>query len=108
MSDEPGPGDSHGCPYRHFSPDNLQSALLTMYGEHGLTSSDMPEIMNMVKAKHYHVACTRVFEITHSKQVSKGEGVGAGESVTHPNQYVSKSRELEAKTQVRDEDVVMG
>ena len=55
----------------------LQSALLTMYGEHGLTSSDMPEIMNMVKAKHYHVACTRVFEITHARQgVKKGEGVG--------------------------------
>ena len=64
--------------------------------------------MQTVKSGHYHVACTRVFEITHSKQVSKGEGVGAGESVTHPNQYVSKSRELEAKTQVRDEDVVMG
>lgn len=42
------------------------------------------------------MACTRVFEITHNLfGVKKGEGVGAGECVTHPNQYVAKSRELE-------------
>lgn len=56
----------------------------------------MPEIMNTVKAGHYHVACTRVFEITHSSMgVKKGEGVGGGESVTHPNQYAARSREIE-------------
>ncbi|KAI0665152.1 DNA primase large subunit [Cubamyces menziesii] len=105
MSDQPGPGDSHGCPYRHFSADNLQSALLTMYGEHGLTSGDMQEIMSTVKAGHYHVACTRVFEITHARQgVKKGEGVGGGESVTHPNQYAARSRELEKKAEGKDGD----
>ncbi|KAH9856994.1 DNA primase large subunit [Lenzites betulinus] len=105
MSDQPGPGDSHGCPYRHFSPDNLQSALLTMYGEHGLTSTDMPEIMSTVKAGHYHVACTRVFELTHARQgVKKGDGVGDGESVTHPNQYAARSRELEKKAESKDGD----
>ncbi|KAI0362235.1 DNA primase large subunit [Trametes cingulata] len=104
-SDQPGPGDSHGCPYRHFSADNLQSALLTMYGEQGLTSADMPEIMSTVKAGHYHVACTRVFEITHARQgVKKGEGVGGGESVTHPNQYAARSRELEKKAEGKDGD----
>ncbi|KAH9842643.1 DNA primase large subunit [Rhodofomes roseus] len=95
-SDQPGTGDSHGCPYRHFSPDNLQTALLSMYSSQGLTSADLPEIMHTVKAGHYHVACTRVFEITHARQgVAKGEGVGSGESVTHPNQYAARSRELE-------------
>ncbi|KAI0636857.1 DNA primase large subunit [Trametes polyzona] len=111
MSDQPGPGDSHGCPYRHFSADNLQSALLTMYGEQGLTSADLPEILSTVKAGHYHVACTRVFEITHARQgVKKGEGVGDGESVTHPNQYAARSRELEKKAEAKDGDgdVVMG
>jgi len=66
-----------------------------MYSGQGLTEADLPEIMHAVKSQHYHVACTRVFEITHATQVSKGEGVGGGESVTHPNQYASKSRELE-------------
>ncbi|KAI0647160.1 DNA primase large subunit [Trametes meyenii] len=111
MADQPGPGDSHGCPYRHFSGDNLQSALLTMYGEQGLSSGDMPEIMATVKAGHYHIACTRVFEITHAQQgVKKGEGVGGGESVTHPNQYAARSLELEKKEKEGkdgDGDVVM-
>ncbi|KII88643.1 hypothetical protein PLICRDRAFT_111442 [Plicaturopsis crispa FD-325 SS-3] len=95
LADQPGPTDSHGCPYRHFSPDNLQAALLASYGAQGLTSHDMPEIMGTVKAGHYHVACTRVFEITHARDVKKGEGVGGGESITHPNQYAARSRELE-------------
>jgi DNA primase large subunit len=57
---------------------------------------DLPEIMNAVKSGHFHVACTRVFEVTHAKEgVKKGEGVGGGESVTHPNQYAARSRELE-------------
>lgn len=95
MNDQPGPSDCHGCPYRHFSHDNLQTALLSGYPD-TLTASDLPEIMHTVKAGHPHVACTRVFEITHNSfGVKKGEGVGAGECVTHPNQYVAKSRELE-------------
>lgn len=102
--------DNHGCPYIHFAPENLQSALLTMYGDHGLSSMDMPEIMSLVKAKHYHVACTRVFEITHAQQgVKKNEGIGGGESVTHPNQYAARSRELVKKEEKEaDGDVVMG
>lgn len=85
----------YGCPYRHFSPENLQTALLSTYSSRGLTSVELPEIMATVKAGHHHVACTRVFEMTHSSYgVKKGEGVGGGESVTHPNQYASKSMEL--------------
>ncbi|EKM82746.1 hypothetical protein AGABI1DRAFT_53177 [Agaricus bisporus var. burnettii JB137-S8] len=84
-----------GCPYRTFSPENLQTALLSMYSQEGLKSSDLPEIMSTVKAGHYHVACTRVFEITHAScGVAKGEGIGGGESVTHPNQYAARSMEL--------------
>ncbi|KAG5639702.1 hypothetical protein H0H81_005885 [Sphagnurus paluster] len=89
-----GPSE-YGCPYRHYSPENLQSALLSTYSSQGLASSDLPEIMATVKGSHYHVACTRVFEMTHSSfGVKKGQGVGDGESVTHPNQYAAKSMEL--------------
>jgi len=113
IADQPGAQDSHGCPFRHFSPDNLETALVTMYGGQGLRTSDVPEIMNTVKAGHYHVACTRVFEITHNALgVKKGDGIGGGESVTHPNQYASKSRELvreklEAVKKEEDGDVIM-
>jgi DNA primase large subunit len=96
MGETPGSQDSHGCPFRHFSPENLQTGLLSMYSQQGLGAGDLPEIMSYVKANHYHVACTRVFEITHgAKGVKKGDGVGNGESVTHPNQYTARSRELE-------------
>ncbi|KAJ7156038.1 eukaryotic and archaeal DNA primase, large subunit-domain-containing protein [Mycena crocata] len=92
-------GGDPGCPYRHFSPENLQSALLSTYGSQGLTSTDLYEVMNTVKGGHFHVACTRVFEMTHAS-VKKGEGVGGGESVTHPNQYTARSMELEEKLMV--------
>ncbi|KAF9246220.1 DNA primase large subunit [Melanogaster broomeanus] len=96
VTDKPGVGDCHGCPYRHFSPENLQTSLLAAYSSQGLTTTDLHEIMRTVKESHYHVACTRVFEITHaSRGVKKGEGIGGGESVTHPNQYAAQSIELE-------------
>jgi DNA primase large subunit len=81
--DQPGPQDCHGCPYKTFSTDNLQAALLAAYGPQGLTMNDLPEVLNSAKAGHYQIACTRVFEITH--KLKKGEGVGDGESVDHPN-----------------------
>ncbi|KAI0302106.1 eukaryotic and archaeal DNA primase, large subunit-domain-containing protein [Russula brevipes] len=96
MNDQPSASDSHGCPYRHFSPDNLRTALLSTYASQGLTETDLPEIMNTVRAEAYHVACTRVYEITHAAQkVRKGDGIGSGETVTHPNQYAAASRALE-------------
>ena len=67
-----------------------------MYSSQGLTEADLPEIMHTVRAQAFHVACTRVFEITHATQnVRKGDGVGSGETVTHPNQYTAASRALE-------------
>ncbi|KAJ8520434.1 hypothetical protein ONZ45_g2752 [Pleurotus djamor] len=78
------------CPYKHFSPENLQTALLSSYSARGMTQNAVMEVMGTVKAGHPHVACTRVFEITHANEgVKKGDGVGGGESVTHPNQYAS-------------------
>jgi DNA primase large subunit len=53
----------------------------------------MRDILDSVKANHYHVACTRLFEVTHG--IKKGEGLGAGESVSHPNKFADRSRELE-------------
>lgn len=91
---QPGPQECHGCPYKHFSTDRLQTALLNTYGQQGLTSADIPEILSAVKQDYFHVACTKVFEVTH--KVPRGQGLD-GESVLHPNQYAAKSRELEKK-----------
>jgi DNA primase large subunit len=92
-TNQPGTQDSHGCPFRHFSPENLSSFLVATYPQIERGGPDMKDIMDQVKAQRYHVSCTRVFELTHG--VKKGEGVGAGESVIHPNGYVDRSRVLE-------------
>jgi DNA primase large subunit len=52
--------------------------------------------MDAVKSQHYHVACTRLYEIVHRDDgVKKGDGIGpGGESVSHPNLYTERSRAL--------------
>jgi DNA primase large subunit len=64
----------------------------------GISGADLNDVMGSVETEHYHVACTRVYEITHD--LRKGEGIGGGETVVHPNEYTQRSRELEkAKAQ---------
>ncbi|KAK9464705.1 eukaryotic and archaeal DNA primase, large subunit-domain-containing protein, partial [Lipomyces arxii] len=80
----------HGCPFRHFSEDNLVHAV------EGLGVADktvLRSIREDVRNKHFHVACTRVFEATHkSPGVKSTVGVGPGmESITHPNLYYDRS-----------------
>lgn len=89
--DTPGPQDNHGCPFRHYSPQNLSASMSSLYG---LDAQQSSEILSSVKAGHYHVACTRLFEMTHG--VKKGKGIdGNGESVSHPNRYFERSWKLE-------------
>ncbi|KAG8827477.1 hypothetical protein FRC19_002930 [Serendipita sp. 401] len=91
----PSTTDSHGCPYRHYSEDNLRMALQTTMS---ISGTDLQDVLSSVRSQHYHVACTRVYELTHG--LRKGEGIGSGETVTHPNEYAQRSRDLEkSKTQ---------
>ena len=80
---QPGPGDAHGCPFRHFSIDALIATL-----EDELQMRD-PKVLKEVKealmAKHFHVACTKVFEATHPQHAALTE------SINHPNQYFEQS-----------------
>ncbi|GAA5973432.1 hypothetical protein JCM11641_006457 [Rhodosporidiobolus odoratus] len=110
----PGPGQCHGCPFRHHSDSALTSLLQTTLGS-SLSSSDLKEILSATKNQHYHVACTRVFEIQHAKLpggggVGKGEGIGGGDSVDHPNRYFDASRKVikEAAERVKKEEEESG
>jgi len=69
----------HGCPYRHWSAQHLQSALASMR----LGPNVVSDVMEKVKGQHYQVACLRVFEATH-----KG---GTVDALNHPNQYFQDS-----------------
>lgn len=111
---QPGAQDSHGCPYRHFSPEVLSTFLTSAYPVISMGSPELKEVLDSVKKSHYHIACTRVFELTHSANVKKGEGLGNGNSVNHPNEYFNASLafetaasgdvkpKIEAKVQVED------
>eukprot|EP00287_Rhodomonas_sp_CCMP768_P018333 CAMPEP_0202809872 /NCGR_PEP_ID=MMETSP1389-20130828/2080_1 /ASSEMBLY_ACC=CAM_ASM_000865 /TAXON_ID=302021 /ORGANISM="Rhodomonas sp., Strain CCMP768" /LENGTH=117 /DNA_ID=CAMNT_0049480595 /DNA_START=13 /DNA_END=366 /DNA_ORIENTATION=- len=69
----------HGCPYRHWNVNHLQSALSSMR----LGSAVVNDVIEKVKGQHYQVACLKVFEATH-----KGETVDA---LNHPNQFFKQS-----------------
>ncbi|KZV24212.1 putative DNA primase large subunit [Dorcoceras hygrometricum] len=82
ISSTPGVGDHHGCPYRHFSEENLRAAL----GKMGVASRALEEVIDKVRNRHYQLACTLTFEAIH------GESCDVG--INHPNQYYSDSRKI--------------
>jgi len=89
-----GPQESHGCPFKHFSQANLTQHLTQAY-QVDPKSDLMKDIVEFKKNEHYHLACTAVWEHQHkSLGVKKGEGLGQGESVSHPNRYYEASYRL--------------
>ncbi|KAF5746420.1 DNA primase large subunit [Tripterygium wilfordii] len=78
----PGVGDHHGCPYRHFSEENLRAAL----GKMGLASRAVEDVMDKVRNRHYQLACTLTFEAVHGASCDTG--------INHPNQYFSDSQQI--------------
>ncbi|ODM90523.1 DNA primase large subunit [Orchesella cincta] len=78
-----GPGDHHGCPFRHSDATPLR----TKFVEAGIPQEGIKEILNLVELKHYQIACQRYFEWTHDKNTIEG-------GVTHPNQYFTESRNI--------------
>ncbi|KAL8519043.1 hypothetical protein ACS0TY_010114 [Phlomoides rotata] len=82
VSSTPGVGDHHGCPYRHFSEENLRAALNKM----GVSNRALEDVMDKVRNRHYQLACTLTFEAVHGTSYDQG--------VNHPNQYFSDSQKI--------------
>ncbi|KAL6344272.1 hypothetical protein AAG906_037837 [Vitis piasezkii] len=82
ISSTPGVGDHHGCPYRHFSEENLRAAL----GKMGVGNRAMEDVMDKVRNRHYQLACTLTFEAVHGTSCDAG--------INHPNQYFSDSQKI--------------
>lgn len=91
----PGSGESHGCPYRHFSPDNL----ITLLQATGVSDRDVLRGVREDVApdkKRYHIACNRVFEYAHKAELRrvKEEGTWPAselDTIVHPNTYFKRS-----------------
>ena len=100
LGPQPGAGDAHGCPFRTFGIDNLVASCQSL----GINDTrQLREIQDAIQGKHYHVACTKVWEYTHP-----GYKEGLVESISHPNQYFERSIALEKEqvAEVKIEDTV--
>lgn len=76
-----GPGECHGCPYRHHDPDVLRGHLV----QSGLEGEALNQVMHMAKDGHYQKACSLQFKSTH-----KGQELSTG-ITEHPNQFYQES-----------------
>ncbi|KAH6720305.1 eukaryotic and archaeal DNA primase, large subunit-domain-containing protein [Leptodontidium sp. MPI-SDFR-AT-0119] len=89
----PGPGEAHGCPYRHFSVDNLTSLLQAV----GVKDQEVLRGVKDDKEKlKYHLACNRVFDYVHKQEIKKVKDDGTWtanqlETLVHPNEYFKRS-----------------
>lgn len=99
-----GPGENHGCPFKHFDATLLRQKL-TMYRvtPTGINSlivftkkqnfeiiklflTVVQEIADLVSRQHYQIACQRYFEATHQTELDGG--------IQHPNQYFQESQKI--------------
>ncbi|KAI6246187.1 putative DNA primase large subunit [Erysiphe necator] len=88
----PGTGEAHGCPYRHFSVDNLLVLLRSVGIQDQETLRGVKEDKEKTK---YHLACNRVFEYVHKSQIKKVRDEGTWdpaqlETIVHPNEYFKR------------------
>lgn len=99
----PGPGEQHGCPYRHYSLEALKATL----GREGVTDREtLRGVEEDRKKMKFHMACNRVFEYTHARELkrAKEEGLGvARETIVHPNEYFKRSMLLKGLGKQRAE-----
>ncbi|CAG8596831.1 13606_t:CDS:2 [Racocetra fulgida] len=84
----------HGCPFKHFSEDNLKVLL----AQTGVRKDEyLREILELVRGKHYQIACTKYFEITKYLDESSSRDNGDRhliETIAHPNNYFEQSIKL--------------
>uniref|UniRef100_A0A8D0C3L1 DNA primase large subunit n=1 Tax=Salvator merianae TaxID=96440 RepID=A0A8D0C3L1_SALMN len=83
MSNPPGQGDYHGCPFRHSDPELLKQKLQS----YQISPTGISQILDLVKGMHYQLACQKYFELTHDVNE-------IGFSLNHPNQYFAESQQL--------------
>lgn len=107
----PGPGESHGCPYRHFNQENLNSLLQAV----GISDRAVLQGVKQDKeAQKFHLACNRVFEYVHKNEIkrAKDESIMTAaqlDTIVHPNEYFKRSYLLKnlGKDSTKSEDVKM-
>lgn len=83
LTNPPGQGDYHGCPFRHSDPELLKQKLHS----YRIAPGGVSQILDLVKGTHYQVACQKYFEMTHNVD-------DCGFSLNHPNQFFFESQRI--------------
>lgn len=89
----PTAGQSHGCPYRTFTPDNLVGLLQST----GISDREVLKgVREDVGKQKYHIACNRVFEFAHKKEIKQVKesgkwGAADLDTILHPNAWFKRS-----------------
>lgn len=83
LSNNPGQGDSHGCPFKHWDEEHVRHMLVA----HGVSHKAVAEITDYARKSHYQLACQKYFEVTHKLSA-------APFSLEHPTQFFIESRQL--------------
>ena len=105
----PGSGESHGCPYRHFSLDNL----INMLQATGVNDREVLRgVKEDVEKKRFHIACNRVFEWVHKGEIARVKedktwGIAELDTIVHPNTYFKRSYLLKSGAQVELPDQII-
>lgn len=86
IMDNVGPGENHGCPYRHHDPDLLRAALIRAGGNTAPDSEELNLILNAAKEGHFQKACALQFRSAHRGLQELTTGI-----TNHPNQYYHES-----------------
>ncbi|XP_077625225.1 DNA primase large subunit [Crocuta crocuta] len=95
LTNPPGQGDYHGCPFRHSDPELLKQKLQS----YKISPEGISQILDLVKGTHYQVACQKYFEMTHNVD-------DCGFSLSHPNQFFFESqRILTGSKDIRKESI---
>lgn len=103
----PSAGQSHGCPYRTFSPDNLIALLQAT----GVNDRELLKtVRETVGKQRYHIACNLVFETQHKadlKKVKEQNLWPASEldTILHPNTYFKRSFQLANLNKFQNGDI---
>eukprot|EP00126_Sphaerothecum_destruens_P001703 Sdes_comp15114_c0_seq1m3920 len=84
MSNSPGAGEQHGCPFKHSDADALRGRLMEAGG---FGKGQVEEMLELVRNSHYQLACAKYFEGKHGASAASFE-------LNHPNQYFSESYRL--------------
>lgn len=87
MSNTPGPGDFHGCPFKHSEIDMLAQKLRSQH----ISKDNIEKIVKNVKGTHYQIACAQYFEVTHNiRNLEDTVSV----NINHPNGFFQESYKL--------------